>query len=134
MEATLDSAIGVTRRTCVDRRQRRTRTRLSPLSTTSPCNPGSSGESESVDDDCSTRRREPDRDAALAAVTEREETVAAAMHQLAAARKRMPMVQVEHDYRFGGPDGQRSLAELFDGRSQLVLYRFFFEEGVDHRR
>ena len=68
-------------------------------------------------------------DAALAAMTEREETVAAAMHELAAARKRMPMVRVEHDYRFEGPDGQRSLPELFDGRSQLILYRFFFEEG-----
>jgi predicted dithiol-disulfide oxidoreductase (DUF899 family) len=70
-------------------------------------------------------------DEALAAITEREETVATAMHELAAARKRMPMVRVEHDYHFEGPDGQRSLPELFDGRSQLVLYRFFFEEGVD---
>ena len=31
---------------------------------------------------------------------------------------------------FEGPDGRRSLLELFDGRSQLILYRFFFEEGV----
>jgi predicted dithiol-disulfide oxidoreductase (DUF899 family) len=69
-------------------------------------------------------------DTALAAITEREETVATAMHQLAAARKRMPMVRVEHDYRFEGPDGLRSLSELFDGRSQLILYRFYFEEGV----
>jgi predicted dithiol-disulfide oxidoreductase (DUF899 family) len=70
-------------------------------------------------------------DAALKAVTEREEAVATAMHVLAAARKRMPMVRVEQDYRFEGPGGERSLPELFDGRSQLVLYRFFFEEGVD---
>ena len=53
------------------------------------------------------------------------------MHELAAARKRMPMVRVEHDYAFEGPDGRRSLPELFDGRSQLIVYRFFFEEGVD---
>ena len=32
---------------------------------------------------------------------------------------------------FEGPDGQRSLLELFDGRRQLILYRFFFEDGVD---
>ena len=64
-------------------------------------------------------------------MTEREQTVATAMHQLAAARKRMPMVRVEHDYRFEGPDGRRSLPELFDGHSQLILYRFYFEEGVD---
>src|ERR671910_781472 len=70
-------------------------------------------------------------DAALAALLERERSVAAAMHELAAARKRMPMVRVEHDYAFEGPDGRRSLLELFDGRSQLILYRFFFEEGVD---
>jgi predicted dithiol-disulfide oxidoreductase (DUF899 family) len=70
-------------------------------------------------------------DAALTALLEREQTVAAAMHELAAARKRMPMVRVEHDYAFEGPDGRRSLPELFDGRSQLILYRFFFEEGVD---
>jgi predicted dithiol-disulfide oxidoreductase (DUF899 family) len=63
-------------------------------------------------------------------MTERERSVAAAMHELAAARKRMPMVRVEHDYRFEGPDGQRSLPELFDGRSQLIIYRFCFEEGV----
>jgi predicted dithiol-disulfide oxidoreductase (DUF899 family) len=67
---------------------------------------------------------------ALAAMAEREESDATAMQQLAAARKRMPMVRVEHDYRFEGPDGRRSLSELFDGRSQLILYRFFFEEGV----
>jgi predicted dithiol-disulfide oxidoreductase (DUF899 family) len=72
-----------------------------------------------------------DWDTALTSITQREETVAEAIHQLAAARKRMPMVRVEGDYRFEGPDGERSLAELFDGRSQLILYRFFFEEGVD---
>ncbi len=53
------------------------------------------------------------------------------MHQLAAARKRMSMAQVEHDYHFEGPDGRRSLADRFVGRSRLVLSRSFFEEGVD---
>ena len=70
-------------------------------------------------------------DAALTSLLERERNVAAAMHELAAARKRMPMVRVERDYAFEGPDGRLSLPELFDGRSQLILYRFFFEEGVD---
>ena len=69
-------------------------------------------------------------DAALATLLERERAVATAMHELAAARKRMPMVPIERDYEFEGPDGRRSLLELFDGRSQLILYRFFFEEGV----
>ena len=69
-------------------------------------------------------------DAALATLLERERAVATSMHELAAARKRMPMVPIERDYEFEGPDGRRSLLELFDGRSQLILYRFFFEEGV----
>ena len=69
-------------------------------------------------------------DAALAAMAEREKAVASAMHELGAARKRMPMVPVEGDFRFEGPDGDLSLVELFEGRSQLILYRFFFEEGV----
>src|SRR5262245_11563269 len=70
-------------------------------------------------------------DDALAGMAAREATVATALNELAAARKRMPMVRVERDYRFEGPEGERSLPELFDGRSQLILYRFFFEEGVD---
>src|ERR1044072_1951312 len=70
-------------------------------------------------------------DVALAAMTEREQAVAAAMHELAAERKRMPMVRVERDYSFEGPEGRRALLELFEGRTQLILYRFFFAVGVD---
>lgn len=70
-------------------------------------------------------------DSALEEIAAREEAVAASMLELAAARKRMPMVKVENEYRFEGPDGQRSLLDLFDGRRRLILYRFFFEEGVD---
>ena len=44
-------------------------------------------------------------DAALTSLLERERNVAAAMHELAAARKRMPMVRVERDYAFEGPTG-----------------------------
>src|SRR3954470_3666338 len=69
-------------------------------------------------------------DAALAVMTKREEAAAAAMHEVADARKHMPMVRVERDYRFEGPDGPMSLADLFEGRTQLILYRFYFEEGV----
>ncbi len=69
-------------------------------------------------------------EAARTELLAREREVAAAMHGLAAARKRMPMVRVDGDYGFEGPDGRRTLLELFEGRSQLILYRFFFEEGV----
>ena len=49
---------------------------------------------------------------------------------LAAERRRLPMVRVDKDYRFEGPDGEASLLDLFDGRRQLIVYRFFFEPGV----
>jgi predicted dithiol-disulfide oxidoreductase (DUF899 family) len=37
---------------------------------------------------------------------------------------------VEKDYRFEGPNGPASLLDLFEGRRQLIVYRFFFEPGV----
>jgi predicted dithiol-disulfide oxidoreductase (DUF899 family) len=49
---------------------------------------------------------------------------------LAAERRRMPWQAVEKEYRFEGPDGPASLLDLFDGRRQLIVYRFFFEPGV----
>lgn len=50
---------------------------------------------------------------------------------LAAERRRMPWSAVEREYRFEGPDGPASLADLFAGRRQLVVYRAFFEPGVE---
>jgi predicted dithiol-disulfide oxidoreductase (DUF899 family) len=49
---------------------------------------------------------------------------------LAAERRRMPRMAVERDYRFDGPDGSVGLLDLFAGRRQLIVYRFFFEPGV----
>jgi predicted dithiol-disulfide oxidoreductase (DUF899 family) len=37
---------------------------------------------------------------------------------------------VEKDYRFEGPNGPATLLDLFGGRRQLIVYRFFFEPGV----
>jgi predicted dithiol-disulfide oxidoreductase (DUF899 family) len=45
---------------------------------------------------------------------------------LAAKRRGLPWVPVEKDYRFDTDDGERTLAELFDGRSQLLIYHFMF--------
>lgn len=54
---------------------------------------------------------------------------------LAAKRRRLPMVAVETPYRFEGPDGRVSLLDLFEGRSQLIVYHFMFhpdwEAGCD---
>jgi predicted dithiol-disulfide oxidoreductase (DUF899 family) len=46
--------------------------------------------------------------------------------EIAQLRRDLPWVRVEKDYRFGTDDGEKSLAELFDGRSQLLVYHFMF--------
>ena len=45
---------------------------------------------------------------------------------LARKRRELPWVQVEKDYRFETEHGTLTLAELFDGRSQLLVYHFMF--------
>jgi predicted dithiol-disulfide oxidoreductase (DUF899 family) len=45
---------------------------------------------------------------------------------LAAERQALPWVRVENSYVFDTPSGRKSLAELFDGRSQLAVYHFMF--------
>ena len=59
-----------------------------------------------------------------------EKELTRARDALAAERRRMPRMAVEKDYRFEGPGGPASLLDLFEGRRQLVLYRFFFEPGA----
>jgi predicted dithiol-disulfide oxidoreductase (DUF899 family) len=44
--------------------------------------------------------------------------------EINAARMALPWVKVEKDYWFEAPDGKKSLADLFDGRSQLLVYHF----------
>src|SRR5881628_1301008 len=46
--------------------------------------------------------------------------------ELARRRRELPWVPVEKDYRFETEDGTKGLADLFDGRSQLVVYHFMF--------
>lgn len=48
---------------------------------------------------------------------------------LSAARRALPMVKVEKDYVFEGPKGKQTLAELFDDRSQLIVYHFMLGPG-----
>ena len=50
---------------------------------------------------------------------------------LAAERRRLPMVRIDKDYVFEGPNGKASLLDLFEGRRQLVLYHFMFAPGVE---
>ena len=50
--------------------------------------------------------------------------------ELARERRELPWVRVEKAYRFDTDDGTKTLAELFDGRSQLLVYHFMF--GPDY--
>jgi predicted dithiol-disulfide oxidoreductase (DUF899 family) len=60
-----------------------------------------------------------------------EKKLTRARDALAAKRRRMPWMAVTKDYAFEGPDGPASLHDLFEGRRQLIVYRFFYEPGVD---
>jgi predicted dithiol-disulfide oxidoreductase (DUF899 family) len=46
--------------------------------------------------------------------------------KLSAERRELPWVKVEKNYVFDGPKGKETLADLFDGRSQLIVYHFMF--------
>ena len=49
--------------------------------------------------------------------------------RLSAERRQLPWVKVEKAYVFDGPGGKETLADLFDGRSQLIVYHFMFGPG-----
>src|SRR6478752_1986930 len=69
-------------------------------------------------------------EAAHAEMLVKEKELTRARDALAAERRRMPRMAVEKDYAFEGPDGPASLLDLFAGRRQLILYRFFFAPDV----
>ena len=48
---------------------------------------------------------------------------------LSVDRRRLPVVKVETSYMFDTPDGRRSLADLFEDRSQLIVYHFMMGPG-----
>src|SRR5262249_12347859 len=50
--------------------------------------------------------------------------------ELARQRQELPWVRIDKDYRFGTDQGRASLADLFQGRSQLLVYHFMF--GPDY--
>jgi predicted dithiol-disulfide oxidoreductase (DUF899 family) len=60
----------------------------------------------------------------------KEKELSRARDALSAERRRMPLLVVEKDYQFDGPQGKASLLDLFEGRRQLIVYRAFFEPGV----
>jgi predicted dithiol-disulfide oxidoreductase (DUF899 family) len=57
---------------------------------------------------------------------EREKELTRRSDELARERRELPWVPVDKEYRFETDDGTKTLAELFDGRSQLLVYHFMF--------
>lgn len=61
----------------------------------------------------------------------KEKELTRARDALAAERRRLPRMAVDKEYRFAGPEGPATLPDLFRGLRQLIVYRFFFEPGVE---
>lgn len=59
----------------------------------------------------------------------REKELTRLQDQIARERRALPWVRVEKDYVFDTPDGPRRLADLFEGRSQLMVQHFMFAPG-----
>ena len=69
--------------------------------------------------------------AARTALLAAEKELTRRSDELARKRQALPWVGVEKDYSFETDDGTKTLAELFDARSQLVVYHFMFGPTVD---
>jgi predicted dithiol-disulfide oxidoreductase (DUF899 family) len=64
--------------------------------------------------------------AAVDAVREREQELGKLDEQIAKQRQDVPWVRVDKEYTFDTEDGRKTLPELFDGRSQLLIYQLMF--------
>jgi predicted dithiol-disulfide oxidoreductase (DUF899 family) len=76
-----------------------------------------------------TKQKVATREEWLAArneLLEREKELTRSADELARQRRELPWVRIEKDYSFDTEDGTKTLAELFDGRSQLIVYHFMF--------
>jgi predicted dithiol-disulfide oxidoreductase (DUF899 family) len=61
----------------------------------------------------------------------KEKELTRALDRLNADRRRLPMVRLDKDYVFVGPEGEVSLADLFEGRDQLIVRHFMFDPSWD---
>ncbi len=67
--------------------------------------------------------------AARRALLVKEKELTRAHDRISAERRALPWVKVEEPYVFEGSEGRETLAELFGGRSQLIVYHFMFAPG-----
>jgi predicted dithiol-disulfide oxidoreductase (DUF899 family) len=65
------------------------------------------------------------------ALLAREKELTHLRDQIARERRALPWVRIEKNYVFDAPEGRRTLAELFEGRHQLVVQHFMFAPGWD---
>jgi predicted dithiol-disulfide oxidoreductase (DUF899 family) len=68
--------------------------------------------------------------AALDDLRRREKAATRELDAIAAQRRRLPMVEMG-DYTLIGPDGPVRLADIFEGRSQLIVYNHMWEDGAE---
>jgi predicted dithiol-disulfide oxidoreductase (DUF899 family) len=61
----------------------------------------------------------------------REKELTRLRDRLSSERRELPMVEIDKPYRFEGPDGPATLADLFEGRRQLIIYHFMFHPEWD---
>jgi predicted dithiol-disulfide oxidoreductase (DUF899 family) len=69
----------------------------------------------------------------------KEKELTRARDQVNADRRRLPMVRIDKPYTFEGPNGEVHLADLFEGRPQLIVHHFMWtydidDDGVEHPR
>jgi predicted dithiol-disulfide oxidoreductase (DUF899 family) len=60
----------------------------------------------------------------------REKELTRARDALSALRRELPWVKIEKSYLFDTPSGKKSLSDLFDGRSQLIIYHFMWRHDL----
>src|SRR5258705_6795778 len=65
------------------------------------------------------------------ALLEAEKDLTRRSDELAQRRQELPWVRIDNEYRFETDEGSASLADLFKGRSQLIVYHFMF--GPDYK-
>jgi predicted dithiol-disulfide oxidoreductase (DUF899 family) len=61
----------------------------------------------------------------------KEKEFTALRDQLSQQRRDLPWVAVDKEYVFDGPNGKETLSDLFDGRSQLIIYHFMYDPNWD---
>jgi predicted dithiol-disulfide oxidoreductase (DUF899 family) len=65
--------------------------------------------------------------AARTALLDREKELTRQRDALSTERRNLPMVEIDKDYDFAGPNGPARLIDMFEGRTQLIIYHFMFD-------